>query len=681
MPPKRKRKLDTSPVKEAKKETKEEKKERIELQKLRAKKWAEERRTRAVTIGKTETSSVEKRKTAKGGRKSSAAATPKKKPASASRSSTGKSRRATPKVEKKDQEKEEEEEIIKPSAKRRRITKPEEEESDPVHVQADPSHEVKALAEMTSKTPPNSTNGDGAGGTYEAPTPMQHFMSPNEKTNGRNSILAADNFMSPEVFAAAQNSGLNIVYVPVNVATASTTQTPSFSIAELHSKSAPSIPPTTLEPPSTVVPAQGQEASVVQIVEEEEDEFEMEGKESSKLSSLISSFWGNFVKLSSFMTFLVVLTSAALFFFDGNDLPTNTMFSNGETIPTSHNTNPCFYNHGFGGENEEMDITCDEALDCPQYGRCEGGKLIDCLMQDINWSGGFYVPSEKGDQCVVSSSALQAMLNFHSTLTELTVEYVCRSSIGFAPVCRVQTDDLLEKESILFEATAVASYANLTIDQLDTLLERKESDDIVEQAELKEDELVRYIGLSKEFINMNLPISNYCWLRIMSWDIVRVVSDFLYGMFLIMLNFMWTIAVAHPGPALVLGIVSYGFLWFRNKRSRISRLRKEASEIQNVAYDKLVMDCNEGEGYASLHLRDEIAHELYPEPCAARQRFNSLVWHRVAALIRADNRVTKSRKSIGGKSLEYFEWASDSSRKSRRSLAANSNVLTRMEEN
>jgi hypothetical protein len=167
----------------------------------------------------------------------------------------------------------------------------------------------------------------------------------------------------------------------------------------------------------------------------------------------------------------------------------------------------------------------------------------------------------------------------------------------------------------------------------------------------------------------------------MSWDIVRVVSDFLYGMFLIMLNFMWTIAVAHPGPALVLGIVSYGFLWFRNKRSRISRLRKEASEIQNVAYDKLVMDCNEGEGYASLHLRDEIAHELYPEPCAARQRFNSLVWHRVAALIRADNRVTKSRKSIGGKSLEYFEWASDSSRKSRRSLAANSNVLTRMEEN
>ncbi len=96
-------------------------------------------------------------------------------------------------------------------------------------------------------------------------------------------------------------------------------------------------------------------------------------------------------------------------------------------------------------------------------------------------------------------------------------------------------------------------------------------------------------------------------------------------------------------------------------------------DIQNIAYDKLVMDCNEGEGYASLHLRDEIAHELYPEPCAARQRLHNLVWPRVVALIRADNRVTKSRKTVGGKSLEWFEWASDSSRKSRRSLAANGN--------
>jgi hypothetical protein len=99
-------------VKEAKKE-----KERIYL---RVKKWRDERRTRAVTKGKTATSSaVEKHKTAKGGRKRSGAATPKKKVAAVSR----KSRRATLEVETIVHDQKEEEEIIKPSVERRRITK------------------------------------------------------------------------------------------------------------------------------------------------------------------------------------------------------------------------------------------------------------------------------------------------------------------------------------------------------------------------------------------------------------------------------------------------------------------------------------------------------------------------------------------------------------------------------
>ena len=104
----------------------------------------------------------------------------------------------------------------------------------------------------------------------------------------------------------------------------------------------------------------------------------------------------------------------------------------------------------------------------------------------------------------------------------------------------------------------------------------------------------------------------------------------------------------------------------RNKRRRTRELRKEAAEIQKIAYDKLKWD--EGEGYAALHLRDEIAHELFPEPCMARRRLMAEVWPRVVASIRADNRVTKSRKSIQGKSMEWFEWVAESSMNSRRSV-------------
>jgi len=701
MPPKRKRKdPEDSPEKETKKETKEEKRARIEQQKLRAKKWAEERKARAAVKAKTGASSTkvqtgqgvdqEVKAVKKNKRKPPKPTTPKRKPpATASpKSTTRKSSRRVKKVEEEGQD--QEDEIPKPSAKKRRVSKAEEKNPNPEPIQADTeSFQEPKPSTSTVQTPsaqPKQTNG----AAYEAPTPVQYFMS-------------------PEVLAAAKNARSNIVYIPVNLATASTTPLADSSMingsAEVNSNPAPApvpVPPTSIVPPFTPVPhpapaplpspsfvqethqfkpVETVQTPIVQVVEEEEAEDDSEndiGNTSSPTRappSLLSFFMKNLAKcIVVTATVSFVLMYAALLFMDGSESPASDLFSNGKTSSTSRVEIPCFYNHGFGGENEEMDITCDEPVDCPEYGRCEGGKLVDCLMEDINWSGGFYVPSEKGDQCVVSSGALQSMLNLHSTLTELTVEYVCRSSFGFGTVCRVPTEGQLEMDSIYFEAAFVANIAGLDLKQMTTLLEKMENEDIVEDLQMKGDQLVIYVGMSKDYINRKLPISTICWLRIMSWDFIRVVSAFLYGLVVIILNLMWSIALANPLPTLAVGVVTYAILWMRNKRSKVSGLRKEASKIQNIAYDKLIMDCNEGEGYAALHLRDEIAHELHPEPCAARERFNSMVWPRAVVLIRSDNRVTKTRKSIGGKSLEWFEWAADSSRKSRRSLAANTAV-------
>ena len=688
MPPKRKRNdPEDSPEKEAKKETKEEKKARIEQQKLRAKIWAEERKARAAVKAKT-VSSSSKVQTGQGADQEVKAATkpkrkpttPKKKPpAAASPKST--TRKSARKV--KEDVQDQEDDIPKPSAKKRRVSKAEEEtklRSEPVQADTEPLQEPKPST-STVHTPiaqPKPTNG----AAYEAPTPLQYFMS-------------------PEVIAAAKSSGSNIVFFPVNVATASITTLADTSMingsAEVNSNPAP-IPPSVIVPPSVPAPHpvpvhvaapaplpspsvvqethHTAQIPIVQVVEEEEaeDDFESDVRDTSSSAppSLLSFFMKNLAKcilVTAAVSF--ILMNAALLFMDGSESPTSDLFSNGQKSSTARGEIPCFYNHGFGGEKEEMDITCDEPVGCPEYGRCEGGKLVDCLMEDINWSSGFYVPSEKGDQCVVSSGALQSMLNLHSTLTALTVEYVCRSSFGFGTVCRVPTEEQLEMDSIYFKATSVANIAGLESEQMTILLEKMENEDIVEEIQMNGDELVKYIGMSKDYINKKLPISTTCWLRIMSWDFIRVVSAFLYGFLVVILNIMWSIAVANPLPTLAVGIITYGILWVRKKRSKVSRLRKEASKIQNIAYDKLIMDCNEGEGYAALHLRDEIAHELHPEPCAARERFNSLVWPRAVVLIRSDNRVTKTRKFIGGKSLEWFEWAADSSRKSRRSLAAN----------
>ena len=357
-----------------------------------------------------------------------------------------------------------------------------------------------------------------------------------------------------------------------------------------------------------------------------------------------------------------------------------------ESVPID--AGPCFFNRGFDGDMEmEMEVVCDYPTDCPEHGRCQGGELVDCLLEDGNgspssWEGGFYIPStaNKNDHhCVVSSTAMEAMLNLHTLLIDLTVEYVCRSYLSFASTCRLSSSggDIMADGPILFSKASVASITGMDERDMQSILNlmekenQKQNEDIVQKVEIEDGVEKGYIGMSEDYTKYELPIPTACYLRILLWDLIRTVSALSYGCVVILANLLWSFATANPIPAFVVGITTYIILWIRTKRAKVAGLRKESSDIQKIAYDKLIMDCNEGEGYACLHLRDEISHDLHPEPCAARQRFNNVVWPRVIALIRADNRVTKSRKSIGGKNLEWLEWVADSSRKSRRSLAAN----------
>jgi hypothetical protein len=221
----------------------------------------------------------------------------------------------------------------------------------------------------------------------------------------------------------------------------------------------------------------------------------------------------------------------------------------------------------------------------------------------------------------------------------------------------------------------VGKIANFTLAEMDILLKHIKNEDIIYDERKDGDIIFHVVGLSQEYVTTKLPIPLACYLRMLAWDVFRLLSAFLYGGIKMFLSLIWSITVSSPIPTFFFGTALYLIFWVYHKRSKIAGLRKESSKIQNIAYDKLIMDCNEGEGYAALHLRDEIAHELYPEPCSARARFNTIVWPRVVALVRSDNRVIKTRKTIGGKSLEWWEWVADSSRKSRRSLAAGNTIV------
>jgi len=178
-----------------------------------------------------------------------------------------------------------------------------------------------------------------------------------------------------------------------------------------------------------------------------------------------------------------------------------------------------------------------------------------------------------------------------------------------------------------------------------------------------------WVGLSKQYIEQDLPIPTKCWIRLLFNDLLQSIFSLSIATIYFILNLGWSF-ILYTNPIYTIGtsLFLYIIVWARMKRNQISKLRLQVSHIQNLAYDKLILDSGGegGEGYAVLHLRDDIVHELYPNIDDVRRKyFINTIWPKVITAVRMDNRVTKARKNLRGKSLEWWEWVADASRNSR----------------
>ena len=626
MPPKRKRDTEDAATEEPKKLTKAEKAKKKQEQILKAKKWAEERQKAKLAKQKGASTAAAKETPAK---KTPVKKTPAKKRSTTAR--TPKSTRSTRKKPVVEEVQEEEEEAPKPRTKRRKLSSTEEESTPAVQEKTESPAKINIQQPVTSPAAIHVKQSDGSDLVY---VPVE---------------------------TAAQNVSSSAVSAPVPAPVPLSVPSPEKPIVQETEEKSP-VKKTVLE--STQAPVETNVATTVEVVEEESEE-----STESKKPSLALAFLKNFVMCTGIALAVgFVLLSLSLYIFDSENSSSNGTDSS-TTAPDVTSNALCFDNHGFG-EESESGVSCENPVPCPEFGMCQGGSLVKCLDYDFEWDGDFYIPSEKKNDCVIAPNAMESLLGLHKTLTDLTVEHVCRSNFGVGTVCRVSKENIFVNGTTLFKLDAVAEIAELTQSQVLLLLEKMDSSDIVQKVITQDGVDIEFIGMSEEFVAKKLPVQTSCWIRMLIWDVLIYTATFVYGFLKVLATLAWSIASANPLPTAVVAIITYALLWVQNKRSKVASLRKQAAEIQNIAYDKLIMDCNEGEGYASLHLRDEIAHEKYPEPGAERQYFINNVWPRTLALIRADNRVTKSRKSIGGKSLEWLEWVSDSSRKSRRSLAA-----------
>lgn len=271
--------------------------------------------------------------------------------------------------------------------------------------------------------------------------------------------------------------------------------------------------------------------------------------------------------------------------------------------------------------------------------------------------------------------------NLKTTLMDLSVQQCCGSKSSLAKN-QIWTNHPGEDRTFMFDVEAVASLLDLEGYLILALMEVVTGDDggdtngkneeggsssiVISPYREGHEESLGWIGLSTSEIDNNLELPLKCWIRSFLLDFITAIFMLVWKIVLILIVQVWNVVSTYPLPSLVTSTVLYIFHFIHSRRKRLSEQREMVTTLRELAYDKLVL-VDKGEGCAALHLRDEIMHELYPQQCAERKNLMINIWPRVVAEVRLDNRVTKGRKEVRGKSLEWWEWIADASRKSRRS--------------
>ena len=116
---------------------------------------------------------------------------------------------------------------------------------------------------------------------------------------------------------------------------------------------------------------------------------------------------------------------------------------------------------------------------------------------------------------------------------------------------------------------------------------------------------------------------------------------------------MWSFSMAYPWVSLVCLIVLLALRRYRQRKAEYQVLLADVANVRHLAYQKLMADSLE---HVVLHLRDEVALDLYPTSKSERSYLILKVWPRVVADVRLDNRVHKTNQLLQGKPRDVWQW-------------------------
>ena len=314
--------------------------------------------------------------------------------------------------------------------------------------------------------------------------------------------------------------------------------------------------------------------------------------------------------------------------------------------------------HALGITSCRSDI---DALSCPNGGICFGGYLQTCVPADI------LAVSAKHDACELTERGNEVLVEIKEKLIQLTLEQTCgclvtSSSTQNTSYClleKVRTINLEENDEgnlelplpIMFDIESFCEAINIPYYVISSMTSYWENNDVLLKQNPKATSRYTSIGLSPSFLQSKLPIPMFCYMNILLTSMLSFFLSTLYIIASTMFKYFFHFSKIYPIPTIVL-VFTWGLCTgIRNKRRKNHGLRKKTREIREMAYKKLKL---RGEKkYGEKHLRDDIAHELYPDSLNLRRKFMADIWPRVLVEVRCDSRVRRGLSN----GMEWWEWA------------------------
>jgi hypothetical protein len=307
---------------------------------------------------------------------------------------------------------------------------------------------------------------------------------------------------------------------------------------------------------------------------------------------------------------------------------------------------PCFH-PSLPEEKEPLGI-CDHSKKwqpCPNRGVCSGGELRSC-------EGIYHDVSENRDQCILSADSNETLAKVEAALAKWTVEHTCKLQ-GCAHAIKNP-----DAKSPFFDISVVQAEVNTSETTLRDLLYHWPPDDI-EVLSGNDDKVI--MGLTDDYVEHKLVVPFSCYIGLwLVWFMDLVVKSFWFAAHWATGSVL-KLTLAFPLASAIVYLVLWGIYAFRKRRHERQKLVQDVAHVRQLTYAKLKEDVSKE--HIVLHLRDEVAMDLYPISKSNRAYIIHKVWPRVVADVKHDNRVLKANTVFQGTPRDVWQWTAFSTSK------------------